>query len=315
MNWKVKVAIQAGLACLPFGESINYLLQNLKGSHSPSNIRRWIGEQAKTVALAGKYASLRDAVVVEIGTGWDPTNTLLLFLAGAREIYTYDLQRHLRFEGVKRSINELRRCAPLVSSVLKISEGTIESKLRGLEQATLDETLKCAGICYRAPVDATATGLPDRSVDMVCSYAVLEHVPRETVDALTKESKRILKPGGVAVHAIGLQDHYSCNDPHLSQIHFLRYPEWQWKIFAKNRIHYQNRLRETQYFEIFTSAGATVISSRHRVEQRDIQEAGRMTLDRQFSELSAEELAVNYSEIVLGFEGAQKAQAKRSGAA
>jgi SAM-dependent methyltransferase len=304
--WKVKVGIQAVLACLPFGESINYRLQNLKGSHSPPNIRRWIPEQARTIALASRYVPLRDSAVVEIGTGWDPTNTILLFLAGAREIYTYDLQRHLRFEGVQRSLRELGHCIPLISTELRVPESTLESKLKNLDQPTLDEAFSRARIHYRAPADAAATGLPDASIDLVCSYAVLEHVSRETVRALTRESKRILKPQGIAVHAIGLQDHYTSADARLSQIHFLGYPEWQWRLFGKNRIHYQNRLREKQYFEIFESAGASVAAIRHRVEERDVQAAQRMRrtmrIDPQFRGLSDEELAVNYSEIVLSFD-------------
>ncbi len=47
--------------------------------------------------------------------------------------------------------------------------------------------------------------LPDQSVDCLISKMVFEHV--EDVPALSREMRRILRPGGMMLHEIGLNDH------------------------------------------------------------------------------------------------------------
>ena len=69
--------------------------------------------------------------------------------------------------------------------------------------------LREAGIDYRAPGDATNTGLEDGSVDAHFSYNVFEHVPAEAIEKILAEARRILKPGGVCVHYVDPSDHYA----------------------------------------------------------------------------------------------------------
>ena len=52
----------------------------------------------------------------------------------------------------------------------------------------------CPSGCRFEVADATSTGLPDNSVDVVTSFETLEHV--SNANALIKEFARILKPGG-----------------------------------------------------------------------------------------------------------------------
>jgi hypothetical protein len=301
VNWKLKAAIQLGLAYAPFGERINYALQKIKGSHSPANVDRSIPDIVAALALASNYVKLKGSTVVEIGTGWVPTNTILLYLAGASRIYTYDHVPHLRLEGTQLCVEQLMRRLPLVSEAFKIAESVVAAKLQLLQTTSLAKLLERAGIVYHAPADASQTGLLAGSIDLVCSYAVLEHVPEKVVHALVVESKRILKASGVSVHAIGLHDHYASDDPRLSLVNFLKYPEWQWRLIAKNRVHYQNRLREKHYFQLLESHGAKLLESRHRVEERDVKAAAKMHIDRRFHGLSPDELAVQYTEIVYAF--------------
>ena len=56
------------------------------------------------------------------------------------------------------------------------------------------QTRHCPTGCRFAVADATKTGLPDHSLDVITSFETLEHIPDAA--ALVQEFARILKPGG-----------------------------------------------------------------------------------------------------------------------
>jgi SAM-dependent methyltransferase len=64
--------------------------------------------------------------------------------------------------------------------------------------------LAAYNITYKAPVDVSRTGLPDSSLDACISTSTLEHIPEESLRAILKELRRVLRPGGVL--RVGLPD-------------------------------------------------------------------------------------------------------------
>lgn len=101
-------------------------------------------------------------------------------------------------------------------------------------------------------------GMPiaTESVDLICSYTALEHVryPAMTV----RESFRILRPGGMLVSVIDLGDHsfYGKKKSYPDKVfHCLRYPEWLWNLMKWNRSSYVNRLRQSDWTQLFAEAG------------------------------------------------------------
>ena len=159
-----------------------------------------------------------------------------------------------------------------------------------------------ASIVYKAPGDAAKSGLPDDSIDLVYSNAVLEHVPESVIHDLTIETKRVLRQNGVAFHAIRLHDHYVSFDKNISKVNFLRYPESMWRFFVKNKISYHNRLREKQFIEIFESHGGKIQMRDNETDPQDLEVLKTMKVDRRFSGMPPEELAVYYTEIVFSFQ-------------
>jgi hypothetical protein len=176
--WKLKALVQFLLAMVPGGQRVNYLLQCLKGTHKPHRIRKRIPALAEEMALIAEAVPLEGSCVVEIGTGWGPVATVLLYLMGAEEIHTYDHVAHLRCNRLRSVIDELRPRLGDVAAATSASEVLLAERLEGLCPVTdLAETLGRAGIVYHAPADAAKTGLPASSADLVYSRAVLEHVP------------------------------------------------------------------------------------------------------------------------------------------
>ncbi len=50
--------------------------------------------------------------------------------------------------------------------------------------------------------------LPDNYFDLVCSVSVLEHIPHEHLDAVFKDTYRILRPGGIVSHSYDIAYRY-----------------------------------------------------------------------------------------------------------
>ncbi|MBU4496278.1 MAG: hypothetical protein KJ874_13400, partial [Acidobacteria bacterium] len=115
---------------------------------------------AENMITLKKFISFEGATVVEIGPGWDPICSVLLYLMGVKTCYAYDHVKHVRFNIVKmliRSIKDkLHEIAQITSIPLNILEKRL-SKLKGIK--SLDDFFSRANIVYYAPGDASKTDL------------------------------------------------------------------------------------------------------------------------------------------------------------
>jgi SAM-dependent methyltransferase len=299
LNWKLKVLVQFVLAHAPKGEQLNYALQLLNNSHSPAKIAEMLRTRVEKFGFLSSHLNLQDIVVLEIGTGWEPINALLLHLVGAKAIYTYDHVPHVRFEPARLTLDAMGQSLPSLSSLTSVPEAILATRLNSLKRCTdLESLFELANVTYVAPGDAATSRLPDHSIDLVYSYAVLEHVPEETIHAIALESRRVLRPGGLVYHVIGTFDHYANVDKRISKVNFLQYPEWEWKFFVKNKISYHNRLRAKEFVDIFRSHAADIRAMRDTIEPSDLAALKTIKLDRRFSGMTDEELAVSVSEVL-----------------
>jgi Methyltransferase domain len=297
--WQAKAALQFVLAHVPGGESVNNVLQRWNGSFSEASIRsRVLG----LTRFLSAHLDVNGKVVVEIGTGWDAVNTLMLYVFGARTIYTYDHVPHLRFDLAMSVVRQVRQQLPEIVAISGMDRAILRNRVEALERASnLRMLLENAGITYIAPGDAARTGLPDSSVDVVYSYAVLEHVSEDVIASITAEAKRILVRDGIAFHNIGEHDHYVSFDSSISRVNFLKYSEWWWRFLVKNKISYHNRLREPEFIRIFQEQGAVVKAKESFIDPLDVKAIGEMKLNRRFAGFSAEELAVTRTIVSLSF--------------
>jgi SAM-dependent methyltransferase len=154
--------------------------------------------------------SLRGAACLEFGSGHLLTEPLLQHLLGAKRAVAVDYFPILQ-------------PGPVAVACRGVDEDALAGALGGLEEAELlrsrfralatrqDWSLSALaglGIAYVAPYDAAAGPLPGgERFDLIASCSVLEHVPREAAGAILRNLAAMLKPGGVMVHAIHLEDH------------------------------------------------------------------------------------------------------------
>lgn len=160
----------------------------------------------------------------------------------------------------------------------RLTEKTVFDKRMDLINSLKDMSEKFmseANIQYLAPADAADTDLPDASVDYHISTTVFEHIPRQDIERILKEAKRILKKDGTAIHFIDLSDHFQHQDKSITSINFLRYSEKECDNIAGNQFAYCNRLRASDYLNVFRKADFDIC----RYETKEDEEAKQNLMD------------------------------------
>ena len=145
--------------------------------------------------------------------------------------------------------------------------------------------------CYEAPFSIDDLAQP---IDAFVSNEVLEHIPLEALRGVVASAYRLLRSGGLAIHAIDYSDHYARGGG-VSRYNFLRFSDAEWAPFNSG-FQYVNRLRHSEYLEIFKTAGFEILSDEPYSEEipEDIQAA----LASRFRPFDLDDLSVMRSRIV-----------------
>jgi SAM-dependent methyltransferase len=256
MDWRIKAAAQNVFAVLPerLANKAYFRLQRRFGGWrdaDPSSRFHAAIEIWRRCLQHGLEPVGR--TFLEVGTGHAPNVPVALWLMGAGRVVTVDRNRYVERELIQETVAFLRanrmRAAELFGPLLN------RERFDALQSA--DDVLSC--IEYVAPCDASATSFESQSIDVHCSYTVLEHIPRDILREILVEARRLLRPDGLFVHCVDYSDHFSHGDSRLSPINFLRFSEREWALYAGNRFMYCNRMRHTDFETVLANAGLDVI--------------------------------------------------------
>jgi SAM-dependent methyltransferase len=293
MNWRVKGLIQKFLGSVPGGVRVNDLLQRKVGGLR--NFDHHLGVKVSDWCfLARHLASLgfsHDIRCMEIGTGWMPTLPICFVLAGATRCATFDLSRHLDERLTFRMLEGLASHLPAIAAASDVPLSRVEAVYQKLRAASsLDRLLRLAHIDYFAPADATRSGLPVGTIDLVFSNSVLEHVYPETIAEMMRESRRVLRDGGVSLHCVNCGDHYAYFDRKISAINYLTYSDRAWQ-FWNNKMLYQNRLRPREFLHMGREAGLTIVLDDHKPQPELLRSLSTLPIAPEFRQYSPEQLS------------------------
>lgn len=307
MNWKTKAKIQNIISLLPpkLSYVAYYWLQRNYGALRYINpikkielgIQTWKTIQNQNLDPCGK-------IFFEIGTGRVPLIPLTFWLMGAQKTYTLDLNPYLKKGLLIKNLHFIQK-----NKVKMLELFGSQIKNKRFEQILnidlnrpfdLHSFLKLCSIIYKAPADATNSGLPENSVDFHTSNTVLEHIPPAILKRIFFEGNRITKKDGLFVHFIDYSDHFSHSDKKISPINFLQFNEKDWKKLAGNRYMYMNRLRHDDFLELFGSLGHELIevffSKSEKVTK--LLDGGKFDLNQRFLPKSKETLSILSSWVV-----------------
>jgi len=122
--------------------------------------------------------------------------------------------------------------------------------LTGVDMSDRNAMLASVNAIYLTHGTGALKEIPDASVDVLFSAAVLEHVARSEFQHLIDETFRIMRPGAIAHHQIDLMDHLG------GALNNLRFSESVWEHgLMSNSGFYTNRLRFSEILDRVKKAG------------------------------------------------------------
>lgn len=299
--------MQNAVAALPLSDQIYYAMQRTVGSCKPgrSNPLEWFDAALSMVRwIKGAGYEINGKRFLEVGTGRNVSVPLGLWLCGAAQVVTVDLNSYLSDALVAESIEFVRQSKAKVVAAFgtEAEQPLFQERLRQLIelQGGTNELLRLANIKYVSPADATRLDFPDQSFDFHTSHAVFEHIPPDAIKGILREARRLLQPQGLLMHIIDPSDHFSHDDASITAINFLQFSEREWKKLAGNKFMYHNRLRAFEYLEMFEQAGVRILRQSQAIDNQSLASLRNgFRLDSRFQQILPEELAVT-GLIVLG---------------
>lgn len=287
VHWRLKSAAFRLLSRAPLGRTLHYwaqryILRNFP--RSPELLDALWNKASAVVDEMTRHSRvvLREALVIEIGAGRDLSVPLALRFMGVGRVVAIDIHRLAKLDLVAAAARHMA------------------AKARG-KPPRLDswDDLEAFGISYRAPATLDTAGLPPHCADCVCSNEVLEHIEPSAMEAIGKASRRLLKPGGICVHAIDYSDHFARSDPRIDRFNFLTFDDETWRRHY-SRLNYLNQLRHSDYTALFEAQGFAVLSE--RVNPGQPTTTRRAHVAARFQRYSDAELFAINGRIVLGTE-------------
>jgi hypothetical protein len=292
LDWKLKAKAFNLLDELPMGDQLYCLLQRhvthtLPRALSPT--REKAANQLQHIErIRERRGTFDDAVLLELGAGWDLYSNLLYWCLGVNTQIVVDVRRWIQCAAVNAVIAHLQKDPP---------PGAIRTPPTLINARRLQTELKSYyGIDYRAPFDATSMTLPEQSIDLVVTTSVLEHIPLDVCQAIVAECRRVMRPDSLMSHIIDYSDHYAHSDGNITTYNYLQFDEAEWARYNPG-IHYQNRARTGDYRRLFHNAGFEIIDEREWYGEQD--ELARVEVHPTFKSRSPEELLVLGCEFLL----------------
>jgi SAM-dependent methyltransferase len=292
MRWQTKCLLDTVKAVVPFQAQ----LRRLKDRVSPyvrdaSKDANTIQDGLRQIAWIGEI--VRDAEILEIGTGWQPMIPILFALAGARRVYMADMHRLLRLDTFRAGLDSIRENEAEIAKALRISPEAILHATR--ECQDMDSRMRELRLSYLCPCDCRSLPFNEASIDIVTSRAVLEHVPLDLIAAIFEEARRVLRPSGVMIHFIDNSDHWSHRDRRITAVNFLKFSDGVFRLMCINPQNYQNRLRHKEYLELFSRTGFEIMREESKVDASSMEALSSMRLEPRFQRFSRSELAATES--------------------
>ena len=223
----------------------------------------------------------------EFGAGWEFIVPLTIAHLGF-ESNIIDIRKLMKFELINDTINRLN-----TNKFLPID---ISEKPNVRTLAELEEFYK---VSYEAPADARNTRFSDNYFDFSSSSVTMEHIPPDDILAILNETYRILKPGGILSMTTDYQDHWSYFDHSISVYNYLKYSPQQWAKYNPS-LHYQNRLRHSDYLKIISETKFKIAKENKRYPKEELEEKLKsIQLANMYRDYDFDDLKILGSEIVL----------------
>jgi len=231
LPWWLKIIFKLLLSRLPIPYSIWEslgLFKHGKMDQIEYSIKVFENHLQKT-----KIISLKNKVVLELGPGDSISTAIISYAHGARSILV-DVKKFAKFDlnfyiSLSKKLNTMGYHVPNFNK-----NDDLQSILKKTNSIYLTDGLK------------SLKNIENKSVDMIFSQAVLEHIRLYEFEDLIIELSRIQKRNGISSHQVDLRDHLG------QSLNNLRFSEDLWESnFFCNSGFYTNRISFYQMIKIF----------------------------------------------------------------
>ncbi|HEX8634396.1 MAG TPA: methyltransferase domain-containing protein [Pyrinomonadaceae bacterium] len=321
MNWQRKARIQNLIAALPCSNALYYAMQRSVGSlrAGRANPVEYFDAARRTTAwIRAAGREVEGMRFLEVGTGRNVNLPTALWLCGAAEVTTVDLNPYLSSALVFESNEYVRRHEAEVLAAFGAEAARPHFRQRLAQllnfKGDLSALLRMMNVKYLSRADAAQLPLADKSIDAHVSFAVFEHIPASVLARILAEARRILADDGLLVHIIDPSDHFSHDDDTITAINFLQFGDDEWTKWAGNQFMYHNRLRAFEYLDMFERAGVRLLKQMQTLDEPSVRALKNgFPLHPQFRHLAAEQLAVRSLNVLGTFAPPPATEIERSG--
>ena len=298
-RWWIKAAIQRGISLLPARTHWNEWFQEHATRSLECTAGRFESHLKKVRTHLEYYRAFTSGSrsgprrVLELGTGWHAVFAVAMFLAGADEIWTWDIARLLKRHRLQQALNHFvsrDRNNRLSELIPQVRPERVAQLATVAAEDWSDPYALLRQLNIHAMVgDARHSRLPAQSIDLITSTDVLEYIPRDGLLGLFGEFKRVAAPHGVMSHLVDMIDEYSFFDSLITPFNFLKFSDRAWRLI-NNPLIPLTRLRVSDFRECFREAGFTVV---HEVVTRGDPEAlARVRLAPRFTRYDPGDLLI-----------------------
>ena len=223
----------------------------------------------RILQLQRRYEIIKDGDrILELGTGWLHWEAMTLRLFYDIKAVLFDVWDNRQLGGLK---NYIRQLGDMLGSGFELSAGELK-RARGLIQQIVEvesftDLYNLLGFEYAIQSSGSLEQFSSGSFQLVVSGGVLEHVKRAALPTLIRETERVLKPGGWAVHSIDTADHLEHYDRSVSPKLYLTFSDETWIRRFENEVQYINRMQRGEWLDLFCSAGFELTDEEtHRID-------------------------------------------------
>jgi len=199
---------------------------------------------------------------LELGTGWTHFYSIFLRSFFNLDITLFDVQDNRQFNALKCRVKALSEMLPRKLDSEQIGTAHFLSGIAETVSVAKDfeDLYMRLGLRFVIEPDGRLDSIKDGSFDCIFSVDVLEHVIASSLPYTVNQIHRILKPGGLSIHQIGLDDHLAHYAPGMPSKNYLRYSDWMWGLLFDNQLQYINRVQLPGFLDMFGSVGFEIVS-------------------------------------------------------
>ncbi len=293
-KWHLKAITQKAISFLPYSQRVNFLFQKYvtRGVRlTDAFVEDRLGHGTKHLQFFKKHSDRPLNRTLELGTGWYPLVPVAMFLAGASEVHSVDIDplanrerllATVRYFLTMKNDGRLDRFVP----------GWLPERAKVLEKIDREPGLSFEKMLEMLRLnllvaDARKMVFPDGHFDLIHSNNTFEHIYPGILHDILCEFARLGRRDGIQSHFVDLSDHFAHLDRGITIYNYLRFSEKAWATID-NSVQPQNRLRWLDYLKIYQKIGLKIVEEEVRPgDLAALRSVPRAAIFQHFSEKEA----------------------------